>query len=56
MDNKIESNKRIMSRLKDYRELGLIFLNDRRFEGIKPLEKRVFLALATPHAESNEWT
>ena len=30
------------------------FLNDKRFEGITPLEKRVFLASPTPHKEE-EW-
>ena len=30
------------------------FLSDSRFEGIKPLEKRAFLALATPHEKDEE--
>lgn len=27
------------------------FLNDERFSGIKPLEKRAHLAIATPHKD-----
>ena len=30
------------------------FLSDSRFEGIKSLESRAFLALATPHEKDEE--